>query len=66
MLLRVPADTLIAAARGWPTPFGRVFIRLDRRLPLADMATQSRRIDQTILQERTSAQLCACFGGLLC
>src|SRR5258708_39518734 len=34
------------------------------QVPLADMTTQSRRIDQTILQERTFAQLCACFGGL--
>ena len=33
-------------------------------VPVADMTTQSRRIDQTILQERTFAQLCACFGGL--
>jgi macrolide transport system ATP-binding/permease protein len=33
-------------------------------VPLADMTTQSRRIDETILQERTFAQLCACFGGL--
>jgi ABC-type antimicrobial peptide transport system permease subunit len=28
------------------------------------MTTQTRRIDQTIGQERTFAQLCACFGGL--
>jgi predicted permease len=34
------------------------------QVPLADITTQSRRIDQTILQERTFAQLCACFGGL--
>ncbi|HEY6392765.1 MAG TPA: ABC transporter permease [Bryobacteraceae bacterium] len=34
------------------------------QVPLADMTTQSRRIDQTILQERTFAELCACFGGL--
>jgi predicted permease len=34
------------------------------RVPVADMTTQSRRIDQTIRQERTFAQLCACFGGL--
>jgi macrolide transport system ATP-binding/permease protein len=34
------------------------------QVPVADMTTQSRRIDQTILQERTFAQLCACFGGL--
>jgi ABC-type antimicrobial peptide transport system permease subunit len=31
---------------------------------VADVTTQSRRIDETILQERTFAQLCACFGGL--
>jgi macrolide transport system ATP-binding/permease protein len=34
------------------------------QVPLADMTTQSRRIDQTILQERTFARLCTCFGGL--
>ena len=34
------------------------------QVPVADMTTQSRRIDQTISQERTFAQLCACFGGL--
>ncbi|HEV8038899.1 MAG TPA: ABC transporter permease [Bryobacteraceae bacterium] len=34
------------------------------QVPLAGITTQSRRIDETILQERTFAQLCACFGGL--
>lgn len=34
------------------------------QVPVADMTTQTRRIDQTISQERTFAQLCACFGGL--
>ena len=34
------------------------------QVPVADMTTHSRRIDQTILQERTFAQLCSCFGGL--
>jgi predicted permease len=34
------------------------------QVPVAEMTTQSRRIDQTISQERTFAQLCACFGGL--
>jgi predicted permease len=34
------------------------------KVPVADMTTQSRRIDQTISQERTFAQLCACFGAL--
>jgi macrolide transport system ATP-binding/permease protein len=33
-------------------------------VPVANMTTQSRRMDETILQERTFAQLCACFGGL--
>lgn len=33
-------------------------------VPVANITTQSRRIDETILQERTFAQLCACFGGL--
>jgi ABC-type antimicrobial peptide transport system permease subunit len=31
---------------------------------VADVTTQSHRIDATILLERTFAQLCACFGGL--
>ena len=34
------------------------------QVPVADITTQSGRIDQTISQERTFAQLCACFGGL--
>jgi macrolide transport system ATP-binding/permease protein len=34
------------------------------QVPVADMTTQSRRIDRTIRQERVFAQLCACFGGL--
>jgi predicted permease len=34
------------------------------QVPVADVTTQSGRIDQTIRQERTFAQLCACFGGL--
>jgi ABC-type antimicrobial peptide transport system permease subunit len=34
------------------------------QVPVADITTQSRRIDQTISQERTFAQLCACFGAL--
>jgi predicted permease len=38
--------------------------QLGPQVPLADMTTQTRRIDQTIGQERTFAQLCACFGCL--
>jgi macrolide transport system ATP-binding/permease protein len=34
------------------------------QVPVADITTQSRRIDQTISQERTFAKLCACFGAL--
>jgi macrolide transport system ATP-binding/permease protein len=34
------------------------------QVPLAEVITQSRRIEQTITQERTFAQLCACFGAL--
>jgi macrolide transport system ATP-binding/permease protein len=34
------------------------------QVPVADITTQSRRIDQTISQERIFAQLCACFGVL--
>jgi ABC-type lipoprotein release transport system permease subunit len=34
------------------------------QVPVAEMTSETRRIDQTISQERTFAQLCACFGGL--
>jgi predicted permease len=34
------------------------------QVPVSEMTTQSRRIEQTILQERAFARLCACFGGL--
>ena len=33
-------------------------------IPVADVTTQSRRIDGTILQERIFAELCSCFGVL--
>ena len=53
---------------GDPLALGNTVRQIVRELgpqvPLADMTTQSRRIDQTILQERTFAQLCTCFGGL--
>lgn len=42
----------------------RIVHEVGPQVPVADMTTQSRRIDQTIQQERTFAQLCACFGGL--
>jgi predicted permease len=34
------------------------------QVPVAEMTTEARRIDQTISQERTFAQLCTSFGGL--
>jgi macrolide transport system ATP-binding/permease protein len=34
------------------------------RVPIADMTTQARQIDETIVQERTFADLCTCFGVL--
>jgi len=36
----------------------------DPRVPIANLSTQSRVIDQTINQERTFAQLCTCFAIL--
>lgn len=34
------------------------------QVPVANITTQSKIIDQTIVHERTFAGLCACFGGL--
>ena len=34
------------------------------QIPVADLTTQSRQIDGTIVQERTFAELCTCFGVL--
>jgi macrolide transport system ATP-binding/permease protein len=34
------------------------------QMPVADITTQARQIDGTIVQERTFAQLCSTFGGL--
>jgi macrolide transport system ATP-binding/permease protein len=42
----------------------RIVHEVAPQVPVADITTQSRRIDQTISQERTFARLCACFGGL--
>jgi macrolide transport system ATP-binding/permease protein len=36
----------------------------DPRVPVSDVNTQSRQIDQTIYRERIFAQLCSCFAGL--
>ncbi len=46
-----------------PTPCG-IVRQLDLRVPIADMTTQSRRIDETIVQEQTFADLCTGFGVL--
>jgi predicted permease len=42
----------------------RIVHEVGPQVPVADMTTQTRRIDRTIRQERTFAQLCACFGAL--
>jgi predicted permease len=34
------------------------------KVPVAGITTQARRIDRTIVQERTFAELCTCFGAL--
>ena len=48
---------LAAAAR-------RIVGQADPRVPVSEIATQARRIDQTIGQERTFATLCTCFAIL--
>jgi predicted permease len=42
----------------------RIVREIGPRVPVGDMATQTRRIDRTIVQERTFAQLCTSFGVL--
>jgi predicted permease len=36
----------------------------DANIPVADLTTQARQIDETIVSERTFTDLCACFGIL--
>jgi macrolide transport system ATP-binding/permease protein len=38
--------------------------QVEPRVPVSDVNTQSRQIDQTINRERIFAQLCSCFAGL--
>ena len=38
--------------------------QVEPRVPVSDMNTQSRQIDQTINRERIFAQLCSCFAAL--
>ena len=42
----------------------RLVAQADARVPVSEIATQARRIDQTIGQERTFATLCTCFAVL--
>jgi predicted permease len=42
----------------------QVVHQADPRLPVADLTTQSRKIESTIAPERTFAALCTCFGAL--
>ena len=42
----------------------RIVHQVGPRVPVADVTTQSRVIDATIVQERTFADLCTCFGAL--
>jgi ABC-type antimicrobial peptide transport system permease subunit len=42
----------------------RIVREMGPRVPVADITTQSRIIDATIVQERTFANLCTCFGSL--
>jgi len=42
----------------------RIVSEADPRIPVSNIVTQAKRIDQTISQERTFATLCACFAVL--
>jgi predicted permease len=42
----------------------RIVHEVGPRVPVADVTTQARQIDETIVQERTFADLCTCFGVL--
>jgi macrolide transport system ATP-binding/permease protein len=46
------------------TTVRRMVHEVGPQVPVADMTTQARRIDSTIAQERTFAELCTCFGVL--
>jgi macrolide transport system ATP-binding/permease protein len=57
--LRTVGDPLALA-----TTVRRIVHQAGPRVPVADITTQSRIIDSTIVQERTFASLCTCFGAL--
>ena len=57
--LRAAGDPLALAASA-----RRIVAQADARVPVSEISTQARRIDQTIGQERTFATLCTCFAVL--
>jgi macrolide transport system ATP-binding/permease protein len=57
--LRTVGDPLAAA-----DTVRRIVHQMAPRVPVADVTTQSRVIDETIVHERTFADLCSCFGAL--
>ena len=57
--IRAAGDPLALAAAA-----RRAVAQADARVPVSEIATQARRIDQTIGQERTFATLCTCFAVL--
>jgi len=50
--------------RGLELSARQVVHQADARIPVSNMVTQARQIDQTIGQERTFAMLCTCFAVL--
>jgi predicted permease len=57
--IRAAGDPLAMAAAA-----RRIVAQADARVPVSEISTQERRIDQTIGQERTFAMLCSCFAIL--
>jgi predicted permease len=57
--LRAAGDPLTLAANA-----RQVVRQADARIPISNLTTQARAIDQTISQERTFAMLCSCFAVL--
>ncbi len=57
--VRVAGDPIALAASA-----RHVVQQADARIPISNIVTQARQIDQTISQERTFATLCACFAVL--
>lgn len=57
--LRTGGDALALASNA-----RQIVHQADARIPISNMVTQARQIDQTISQERTFATLCTCFAVL--